>query len=93
MGKSKKQSSITEDIKPSWLNPIRAAQAACKDNKGYAVLRLVVLVNKNDAIAWQDPKTTKIHPLRLSEVNITPTMLGMLLELSGGGVDNINSEP
>ena len=61
---SKRKTSVTEDIKPSWLNPIRAVQAACKDNKGYAVLNLVVLVNKNDAIAWQDPKVKKIHPLR-----------------------------
>ena len=89
---SKRKTSVTEDIKPSWLNPIRAVQAACKDNKGYAVLNLVVLVNKNDAIAWQDPKITKIHPLRLSEVNVTPTRLGMLLELADDGVDNKKGE-
>ncbi len=90
-----KRKNITEDIKPSWLNPIRAAQAACRYNKGYAIVRIAVLVNKNDAVAWQDPELIKIHPKHLSETNVTPAFLATLLELGNNivlGVDNNNGD-
>ena len=90
-----KRKSITEDIKPSWLNPIRASQAACRYNKGYAIIRIAVLVNKNDAVAWQDPELVKIHPKHLAEANVTPAFLATLLELGdniGPKVDNNNSD-
>lgn len=84
-----KQSSITEDIKPSWLNPVRAAQAACRNNKGYAIVTLAILVNKNDPMLWIEPKLTKIHPARLAEARLTPATLAAMLELADANkVDN-----
>jgi hypothetical protein len=72
---------ITEDIKPSWLNPIRAAQAACRSNRGYAILTLKIVVDKNDPVAWLDPELSKIHPARLAGGNLSPSLLGIMLEL------------
>jgi hypothetical protein len=82
---------VTEDIKPSWLNPVRAAQAVCRTNKGYAVVKLTILVNKNDVMLWSEPELTKIHPARLAETNISPTVLALMLEMTDGEVDNNNS--
>lgn len=82
---SKKGSSITEDIKPSWLNPIRAAQATCRSNRGYAILTLRIVVNKNDPVIWLDPELSKIHPARLAGADLSPSLLGSMLEL---GRDN-----
>jgi len=80
---------LTEDVKPSWLNPIRAVQASCKNNRGYAVVTIRVLVKKNDAIAWSEPELEKIHPARLAELNLSPSFLAMMLKLSESSeVDN-----
>lgn len=82
---------VTEDIKPSWLNPVRAAQAACRNNKGYAVVRLTILVNKNDPMLWLEPELGKIHPARLAEVNLSPELLAAMLEIADRAVDNKKS--
>lgn len=86
-----KRSSVTEDIKPSWLNPVRAAQAACRNNKGYAVVQLTLLVDKNDPVAWAEPRLVKIHPARLTEYTISPLILASMLEIASQKVDNNNS--
>jgi len=78
---SKTRQQITEDIKPSWLNPIRAAQATCRNNRGFAIVHLTIVVDKNDPVAWLDPELRKIHPARLADGHISPTLLGMILEL------------
>jgi len=52
---------ITDDIKPQWLNVIRAIQAACYRNQGYATILIKVLVNR-DGDNWSEPKLEKIHP-------------------------------
>jgi len=78
---AKKSGSITEDIKPSWLNPVRAAQAACRDNKGYAIVQMTILVNKNDPMLWAEPTLVKVHPARLAERSVSPTLLAAMLDL------------
>jgi hypothetical protein len=85
---AKKNQRVTEDIKPSWLNPVRAAQAACRNNKGFAVVQLTLLVDKNDPVAWTEPVLSKIHPAKLAEYNISPVMLGAMLEMLDPQVDN-----
>lgn len=77
----------TKDIKPSWLNPIRAAQAACKENRGYGVLTLRLVVNGNDPVMWEEPSLKKIHPAKLAETAVSPTLLATMLML-GEPVDN-----
>lgn len=77
---------VTSDIKDSWLNPIRAAQAACSGNKGLAVVTLVVLVDKNNPVRWIEPEVKKVHPVRLTEDNCNEEVLGSILEASQ--VDN-----
>jgi hypothetical protein len=86
-----KRNSVTEDIKPSWLNPVRAAQAACRNNKGFASVHFTLLVDKNNPVAWGEPKLVKIHPARLSQYNISPMLLGALLEMMEPEVDNNQS--
>ena len=54
---------ITDDIKPQWLNVIRAMQAACHRNQGYATVAVKVLVNRDgEPINWSEPRLEKIHP-------------------------------
>lgn len=54
---------LTDDIKPQWLNVIRALQAACRHNRGYATVAVKVLVNsKGEPRCWTEPKLEKIHP-------------------------------
>ena len=90
--KWKKKKDLTEDIKPSWLNPIRAAQAACKTNRGYAVVQMTILVNKNDPMLWAEPKVMKIHPAKIAEYQVSPAMLAVMLELADIKVDNDKSD-
>lgn len=71
---------LTVDIKPSWLKPIRAAQAACTKNRGYGIVYLAILVNKNDPVMWREPELIKIHPARIAESNISPMILSALLD-------------
>ncbi len=55
--------SVTEDIRPAWLNVIRALQAACHRNRGYATVTVKVLVDRdNMPVLWSEPRLEKIHP-------------------------------
>ena len=55
--------SITQDIQPAWLNVIRAMQAACYRNQGYATVAVKVLVNRDGIpVNWSEPRLEKIHP-------------------------------
>ena len=76
----------TDDIKESWLNPIRAIQAACRGNKGIAYVTVTILVDKNDAIRWTEPQLTKIHPAKITASNVNSEILSALLDM--GQVDN-----
>lgn len=71
---------ITEDVKKEWLDPIRAAQAACKDNNGYGVVSLHALVNHNVPLLWAQPALIKIHPAKLIEYQMNPVLLGVFSE-------------
>lgn len=84
---SKDNSTATGDIKRGWLNPIRAAQAACKNNNGYGIVHLTVLVSKNEPVFWLEPNLTKIHPASLHNVTLSPTLLGLLASMVND-VDN-----
>jgi hypothetical protein len=79
---------VTDDIKQSWFNPIRAAQAACRKNRGYAILTLTVLVNKNDPMLWSEPQLIKVHPAKLADYQVSPALLAAMLELADSKVDN-----
>ncbi len=85
-----KRGTSTEDIKPGWLNPIRAAQAVCTANNGYGIVHLTVVVSKNEPIAWLEPSLEKIHPASLEGASFSPTLLGLLISLAKG-VDNKES--
>ena len=87
---AKKKRPSTEDIKPGWLNPIRAAQAVCKANNGYGIVHLTVVVSKNEPVAWLEPSLNKIHPASLEGASFSPTLLGLLISLAKG-VDNKES--
>ena len=80
----------TEDIKPGWLNPIRAAQAVCKSNNGYGIIHLTVVVSKNEPVAWLEPSLAKIHPAALEGASFSPTLLGLLISMAKE-VDNKES--
>lgn len=81
-----------EDIKAAWLKPIRAAQAVCKANNGYGIVQLTVLVSKNEPVFWLEPELTKIHPASLDGMTLSPTLLGLLVNMSKH-VDNKLDEP
>jgi hypothetical protein len=69
---------LTDDVKPQWLNVIRAMQAACRRNQGYATVTVKVLVNRDGVpINWSEPRLEKIHPK-------TP-MQDVLLDLTNAG--------
>jgi hypothetical protein len=54
---------VTSDVKPQWLNVVRAMQAACYRNQGYATIAIKVLVNREgEPLTWSEPKMEKIHP-------------------------------
>ena len=78
--------SKTDDIKESWLNPIRAAQATCRNNRGLALVTMTVLVHKNDAVRWSEPKLIKIHPARIDGKNTNEEILNAILNIDS--VDN-----
>ena len=54
---------ITEDVKVIWLNPIRRLQSLAKQQRGYAILAIQIVVNENgDPVFWTEPTMTKIEP-------------------------------
>lgn len=58
---------LTEDIKPQWLNVIRRLQSACHGNQGYAVLSIAILINSNgEPVSWVEPLLRKIEPKSLT---------------------------
>lgn len=85
-----KKSKEPQDIKKGWHNPIRAAQAACHDNKGYAIVTLRVVVNKNEPVFWLEPNVQKIHPAAIAGVSFSPVLIGLLAEITTD-VDNRES--
>jgi len=71
-----------QEIKKGWHNPIRAIQAACTDNKGYGIVTLTVVVNKNEPVFWLEPEMRKIHPASIAGVSFSPTIIGLLAQIA-----------
>lgn len=77
-----------DDVKPGWVNVVRHAQARCKDNNGYAVVKLVVLVNGNDPLMWFEADVSKIHPSSATKIKFSPTLAGALATLAAANGKN-----
>ena len=50
------------DIHPDWLNVMRAAQAALKDNKGFSVMTIIVSVVGNKPVFYEPVVRHRLHP-------------------------------
>lgn len=83
----------TLDVKKEWLNPIRAAQAACHGNEGYAVVTLTVLVRGNEPVIWLQPQSEKLEPKRLASHGMSVELLGAIADMieKRARVDETNS--
>jgi len=54
---------LTDDVKPQWLNVIRRLQSACHGNQGLAVLSIRVLVDASgEPVLWTQPTRIKLEP-------------------------------
>lgn len=74
---------VPEDIHWEWLEVIKALQAACKDNNGYAKLTVNISVNKNKPVLWVTEydaagevvppsfRLLKLSPKRLADTELT----------------------
>lgn len=56
---------VPEDIHWEWLEIIKAAQAACKDNNGLAQFTMTVSVHKNKPVLWAPGWT---EPIAVDEI-------------------------
>lgn len=85
---------IPEDIHWEWLEIAKAAQAACKDNNGFAKLTLVVSVRKNKPVLWspqgiepveqievESPKykLLKLSPERIADYKMSAEVVAALI--------------
>jgi len=88
---------IPEDIHWEWLEVIKAAQAACKDNNGFAKLTLVISVHRNKPILWspmgiapieiaevESPKynVLQLSPKRIAEYRMSAELVAALIAVS-----------
>lgn len=69
------------DVKREWLDVIRHLQAACHGNKGYAVLNIKIAVKQNIPVLWLEADIDRIHPSKLAEVKMTPTIAAVITGL------------
>lgn len=63
---SKTKESITQDIRPEWLNPIRRLQSvAKKDNQGLMAIKMVFLVDFTGRLrSYSSPQCISFEPKR-----------------------------
>lgn len=55
---------LTDDIKPQWLNVIRRLQSVAKRGDHYGILSIKILVDRNGLpIQWTEPQRTGIEPM------------------------------
>lgn len=95
-GKLSPNDPVPEDIHWEWLEIIKAAQAACKDNGGFARLNLVVSVVHNKPMLWaikgieeQDPcdsespkyRILQLSPKRVSEWKMSSEIVAALIAM------------
>lgn len=86
---------LPEDVHWEWVELVKALQAACHGNNGFANLTVSISVNKNKPVLWivdrnGDPidvaapgyKLLRISPKRLSEVQMTNETALALISLS-----------
>ena len=88
---------IPEDIHWEWLEVIKAAQAACKDNSGFAKLTLVISVHLNKPILWsprgidpveqnevESPKYNllQLSPKRIAEYKMSAKVVASLIAVN-----------
>lgn len=66
---------LPPDVKQEWLNVIRHVQAACRENDGFAVVRLSVIVKGNTPLLWLESDVARIHPKSAANINVTPKLL------------------
>ncbi len=87
---------VPEDIHWEWLEVIKAAQAACKDNRGFAKLDLVISVVHNKPMLWtikgieptdpcemESPKfqLLKLSPKRVAEWKMSSEVVAALMAM------------
>ena len=75
------------DIHPDWLNVVRSAQAALKDNKGFSVMTIIVSVVGNKPIFYEPVVRHRLHPARAANKEMTPQIAGALMALMDKYVD------
>ena len=86
---------IPEDVHWEWVEVVKALQAACSGNQGFAQLRVTISVNKNKPVLWIVDKDgrpvdvtqpgyqlLKLSPKRLSEVKMSTDTALALISLS-----------
>ena len=91
----RKNDPLPEDVHWEWVELVKALQAACHGNGGFANLTVRVSVNKNKPVLWIVDKDGKpvdvtapgykllrISPKRLSEVGMTSETALALISLS-----------
>lgn len=81
-----KKNECPEDIKPGWLNLIRAFQAAASKNRGFAILRATIAVGPSgEPVLWFVPDIEKLSPASMAldpRIQIEPSVLAALAEMA-----------
>ncbi len=75
------------DLHPDWLNVVRAAQSALKNNKGYSVMTIIVSVVGNKPVFYEPVIRHRLHPARAANKEMTPQIAGALMALMDKYVD------
>jgi len=75
------QTLLPPDIRPEWLNVIRAVQASCSKNEGFGKVTIDVVVNGNLPVLWSKGEFTQISPKQLSSFEISPKILMALAQM------------
>lgn len=86
---------LPEDVHWEWVEVVKALQAACSGNGGFAQLRVTISVNRNKPVLWIVDKDgrpvdvtqpgyqlLKLSPKRLSEVQMSNETALALISLS-----------
>ena len=65
-------------VSPKWANVIRALEASCQYNNGFAVVTMKIVVNTNSPVLWMEPTCAKLHPGRMAQTQMTPALAAAL---------------
>jgi hypothetical protein len=83
MKRNSNNGSAPEDVKPCWMNVVRAAQAACAGNNGYGIIDIRVAVNGNVAVLWETKLTKKLSPRSAANIEMTEETAAALMAHMG----------